>query len=316
MFKGLIYSLISASAYGLLAIIIKLGYRYGLTAGDLLTYRFLGAALMLGLYLALRYPGLLKVRPRTIFKALLLGMVLYGIQGTCYFKALTYIPASTSALILYLYPLAVTAISVVVFKLRVTSRTLLSLALVMIGCACIFSDAFQRAFPLVGILYALGAMGAYSLYLITTQYFLRGEHPLNLTFYAILCTGLMFTVVFPPRPLSAFVPTQMGILFAIALIPTVIALTFLFRAIDEIGSARTSLFSTIEPVVTVSAAYFLLQEQIYLAQLFGMLLIIGGIVYPNLGSGRAAAAPSVDKPSGTPEDVVGQAAEPRDYQGS
>jgi drug/metabolite transporter (DMT)-like permease len=112
---------------------------------------------------------------------------------------------------------------------------------------------------------------------------LYGERPLSLTFYAILFTGLMFSAVHPPMRLSALTLVQLGILVSLALVPTVIAITFLFRAIEEIGSAQTSIFSTVEPVVTVSAAYFILQEHIALFQIVGMFLIICGIIYPNLG---------------------------------
>jgi drug/metabolite transporter (DMT)-like permease len=283
VFKGLIFSLISGCAYGMLAIIIKLGYRAGLAENDLLSYRFMGGALIMGFYLLIRHPRLLTVKPRTLLKAGILGVVFYGLQSTCYFKALTYIPASTSALILYLYPLTVTILSIILFRLRVTRTILLSLGFVVVGCAFVFSDAFQRSLPPVGIMLALGAMLVYSLYLVTLQFFLYGERPLSLTFYAILFTGLMFSAVHPPMRLSALTLVQLGILVSLALVPTVIAITFLFRAIEEIGSAQTSIFSTVEPVVTVSAAYFILQEHIALFQIVGMFLIICGIIYPNLG---------------------------------
>lgn len=284
MLKGLLYALASGCAYGMLAIIIKLGYRAGLGEGELLSYRFLGATLILGCYLLIRHPRMLRARPVTLLKAAILGVGFYNLQSICYFKALTFIPASTSTLILYIYPLAVTVLSVLLLRFRVTVTTWISLGLVILGCACVFSDAFQRALPPIGIALAVSAMLIYSLYLIAIQFFLRGEHPLTLTFYAILFSGLTLSIIHPPLRPGALSMLQIGLLLAIALIPTVFAITFLVRAIEEIGSAYTSLFSTVEPIVTIFSAHALLQEHIALSQIIGMLLIIGGIIYPNIMS--------------------------------
>lgn len=299
MLKGLVYSLISGSAYGMLAIIIKLGYLSGLTEHDLLSYRFLGAALIMAVFLLIRHPRFLNVGPTTLVKAGILGFVFYGLQSTLYFKALLTIPASTSALILYLYPLIVTVFSLLLFRQRLDLTTLISLGCVLTGCALVFSDAFGRALPASGILLAVGAMLVYSLYLVAIEFFLRGEEPLSLTFYAILATGIMFSAIHPPRSPGSLNPLQIGLLIAIALIPTVIAVTFLFRAIEEIGSSQTAIFSTVEPVVTVVTAWLLLHEHIAIFQILGMLMILSGIIYPHLsrtGERRLPPPGRIDKP--------------------
>jgi len=75
---------------------------------------------------------------------------------------------------------------------------------------------------------------------------------------------------------------QFTITAGLALIPAVIAVSMLYRAIEEIGSAYTSIFSILDPVVTIGLAYILLDENVVLIQVLGIVLIIIGIIVPNV----------------------------------
>jgi drug/metabolite transporter (DMT)-like permease len=52
--------------------------------------------------------------------------------------------------------------------------------------------------------------------------------------------------------------------------------------VEKIGSAYASIFSSIEPVVTVAGAVLFLDENVVLLQVAGAALIVAGIVTPNL----------------------------------
>ncbi|HAR99360.1 MAG TPA: EamA/RhaT family transporter [Syntrophus sp. (in: bacteria)] len=292
MLKGLIYSLVSAFFFGLLAILVKLAYQTGLKDMALLQYRFLLATLLFAGYLLIRNPRLLKIRPATLAKTAFLGAVLHGWQSTCFFKALNYIPASTNALILYLYPVIVTLLSLVVFRMKADRTLFFSLALLTGGCALVFYDAFLKALNVTGLLFALGTTLTFSVYLIMTQIFLKGEKSLTITFYVILFTAVPFLFVNNPLDILRLAPRQLLLALAIGLVPTALGIAFQFLAIRELGSARMSIFSTFEPVTTVLMAWLVLGENIVFVQIAGMGLIIAGIVLPNLrGSGPPREGP-------------------------
>jgi drug/metabolite transporter (DMT)-like permease len=65
------------------------------------------------------------------------------------------------------------------------------------------------------------------------------------------------------------------------LIPTFIAVTLLYIAVEKIGSVYASIFSTVEPIVTVTASYLILNENIVFIQIVGAIFILGGIILPN-----------------------------------
>jgi drug/metabolite transporter (DMT)-like permease len=193
-----------------------------------------------------------------------------------------YIPASSSALILYFYPVVVTLLSILFLRMRANRIVLLSLILVISGCSLVFYDAFLKALDIRGILFILATMLIYSCSLIVTQIFLREERFLTLTFYMVLFTALAFLPVHNPLHAFDLNGRQLLLCLSLGLIPTAIAYIFLFRAIETVGSAYTAIFSTFEPVTTVVMSFLVLNENIVFYQVLGMVLIIAGIILPNL----------------------------------
>lgn len=282
MKKGLIYALISGAAYGSLSILGKMGLQAGIKPSELLGYRFGIAALVLFVILAFTDSALVKPTRSTLIRGMILGFCFYGLQSIMFFHALMYIPASTATLIIYFYPLAVTLLSMVFFRMKATAGVYVSLFLILAGCALVFYDAFVKGLSLYGVGLAVASMIGFSIYLITAQYFLRGEHPLRITLYALLATALFFMMFNNPLRVFLLNTRQVRIVLVLALVPTVLAVSLLYKAIEKIGSSYTSIFSTLEPIVTVILAALILGEDIAAVQVLGMLLIIAGIMVPNM----------------------------------
>jgi drug/metabolite transporter (DMT)-like permease len=282
MKKGLIYALISGAAYGSLSVLGKMGLQTGTAPSELLGYRFGIAALVLFAILALTDFDLVKPARSTIIKGLILGFCFYGLQSMLFFHALLYIPASTATLIIYFYPLTVTLLSMVFFRMKATRGVYASLFLILAGCAMVFYDAFVKGLSIYGVGLAVASMMGFSIYLITAQFFLKGEHPLRITLYALLATALFFMLFHNPLKILTLNGRQFAIVLGLALFPTVLAVSLLYKAIEKIGSAYTSIFSTLEPIVTVILAACILGEEIAAVQILGMSLIIAGILIPNL----------------------------------
>ncbi|MGC9325545.1 MAG: DMT family transporter [Desulfomonilia bacterium] len=276
------FALISGASYGFLSILGKLGYRVGIEVMPLLSYRFFLASVIMGFYLLVKDYRLLVPSFRVLAKAATLGMLFYAIQSTLFFHALHHIPAATATLILYVYPITVTLLAMFIFKLKATGGIGASLLLLMCGCSLVFYDAFAKGQSILGIALATGAMVCLSAYLITIQFFLKGERPLSVTFYAIVFTSIFYSFFQNPLEVFTLNHDQVAVVLGLALIPTVIAVSLLYRAIELIGSAYTSIFSTLEPVVTVILAHQVLGERVVLIQVVGMILIILGIIVPNL----------------------------------
>lgn len=289
MLKGLVCAVISACCYGCLPILGKLGYAHGMELTEMLAYRFGFGALFLGAWLALTDARALRIRPRTLTKAVAVGLFIYPLQSTCYLSSVKTISASTAALIVYFYPICVTLLSALIFRTRVGRTVMLSLALVTGGCALVFYDAFAQQADPVGMAFATGAMAVLSIYFIVSQKILTDEPPLTVGFYVILTTATVFWVVGGPPDVPGLDQPRALVAVGLGLIPTALAVSLLYKAIEAIGSALSSIFSTIEPITTVVLSFLVLGEAVAAVQLAGAALIILGIALPNLGLLRKKA---------------------------
>ncbi|WP_419781927.1 DMT family transporter [Maridesulfovibrio sp.] len=282
MLKGPLYSIMSALGLGTLAIFFKLGLGMGLDPLELIQYRFTFGALALFLWLGVTSPGLLKVSPRVLLKAVVLGVCIYPVQSWLFIMALKHIPASTTSLIYYFYPLMTTFIAMTFLNLRPGRSVFAALGLIIFGSGLVFYNAFARQLDTQGIVYALACMVCFSIYLTVIQIFTRNDEAKVIVPYVVLCMALVFS--FLSSPLKVFALDMQGWLIAVGLglIPTALAISLLYRAVDAIGSAKVAIFSTIEPVTTVLLASFVLGEHIAPVQIAGMIFILLGIVLPNL----------------------------------
>jgi len=281
MIQGLIYSIISAFAFGSMAILIKIGYNAGMTGGEMMQYRFTYAVLIMFVALLIKDKSLLKISRAGLGKCAFIGLVIYWLQTSCFVYALATIPASTASLVLYVHPVTVTLISALFLKMKIDRIVTFSLALVMTGCCLVFYDAFLKEVDMTGLMYGIGAMAFYSCYLVLVQVLLKDMKPLTATFYVMLFASVSFTLTGDPSAWLHSTWDHAAIGFALGVLPGVIAVAFLYIAIDKIGSTYTCIFSSVEPVVTLAAAAIFLNENIALLQIGGAALIIAGIIVPN-----------------------------------
>jgi drug/metabolite transporter (DMT)-like permease len=289
MFQGLIYAVISAACFGSMAILVKLGYAAGMDGAVMMQMRFSVAAILLLVYLLIKNSRLLRISMPELAKCAFLGLVVYWTQTTCFVNALATIPASTTALVLYGHPVAVTLLASMFLSMRINRTVVLSLVLVMAGCCLVFYDAFLREVDATGLAYALGSMATFSVYLVLVQVLLKGLKPLTATFYVLAFAAVSFTLSGDIRAWGTTDLEQVGISLALGIFPGLVAITFLFAAIEKVGSAYACIFSSVEPVVTLLAAAAFLGESVVWLQIWGAALIILGIVVPNLRFGHRPA---------------------------
>lgn len=271
---GFIQVLASAAAFGSMAIFAKLAYRSGLSANQLLFWRFFLATLALTPWvLAKRLPW---PPAKTLLGLALMGALGYVGMSLCYFNALNYAAAGTVALLLYLFPPLVLLLSRVFLGEALTPRRLLALVLSLSGLAATVGLEFSGQ-PL-GYLLGIGSAFIYASYIVAGSRISNGVHPLVSALVvcasAALVNGLLSLVqgFALPQGLHGWSATLM-----LALVSTVAAIALFLAGLQKIGAARTSLLSTLEPVVTLALAALVLGEGLSLAQVLGGGLILSAV---------------------------------------
>jgi drug/metabolite transporter (DMT)-like permease len=283
MLRGFLYSVLSGISFGFLPVFGKLAYGAGMDVRMILMSRFLPAAVLFGLWLALTDRRLLRPGPRTLPKAAALGMLFYPLQSWLFMSAVELVPASTPTLILYFYPVMVTLLCAALFRQPISRRTWLSLALVTLGCCLVFREAFGARLPLAGLLLSVGAMAVFSAYLVAVQFLLKDENPMTMTFYVFCTAGLVWTFAAGgPGAYASLSAEGLLVALGLGLVTGVSAVVFLYKAVECIGSPLASIFSTVEPAAAVLASWLILGDPVSWLNVAGMALIICGIVWPNL----------------------------------
>ncbi|WP_116136161.1 DMT family transporter [Trinickia diaoshuihuensis] len=280
MVRGALLVALSASAFGAMAIFGRYAYAGGTDVLGLLTLRFVIGGTLLAAIACRR--GVRWPRGRALAGIVAMGALGYVGQSLCYFVALQHAQASLVALLLYLYPAFVTVLAALWLGERLTRVKAAALVLCLAGCAVMVGGGHGE--PL-GIGLGLAAAVVYSLYIVAGARLTRGVDPLATTAVVCLSAAAVFCGVsivraslgMPPHlPATALAWAALG---AIALVSTVTAMLAFFAGLTRLGAARTSMLSTLEPVVTVVLAAVLLGERLTLVQWCGGAAVLAAVLW-------------------------------------
>ncbi|MCW2918508.1 MAG: protein of unknown function transrane [Actinomycetia bacterium] len=277
--RGAVLCLLSATAFGMAAIFAKESYRAGVSVPSMLTVRFAFAAAVFWVVVAFRRPALPS--RGVLMVCVILGAGGYALQSGFYFAALAKIDASLVALLLYAYPALVTVLAMVLRRESPDRRRVAALICSGSGLLLILGTAASGGdIAPAGVLLALGAAGAYAVYLTVAD-----GLPVDLDLYllsAVVCTAAAVSLGsygLTTGSLDLAVRPQawlwMGLL---ALVSTVIAVACMFAGVRQIGAPSAAILSSAEPAVTVVSTALVYGERLTLGQAAGGAAVIAAVV--------------------------------------
>jgi drug/metabolite transporter (DMT)-like permease len=279
--------LVSAISFGTLAILAKLGYRAGLDAQQIVTFRFvIGALGMLPVTAAFRQNPL-RLPPRALVAVVLMGAVGYVAQSSSFILALQSLPASLVELLAYTYPAIVVLAGRLLFGRRLPATHLVALVGSFAGVVLLVGAVRFATGP--ALFFALVNPVIYTAYLLVGERVMRGLPPVGaatLTINSTAVSLLLLTAATGNLRLPSGLQ-QWAVLAGLGVVSTMIAITALLAALPRIGAARAALISTVEPVWTVALAVVLLGDRLSASQVAGAILVLASVVLLQLG-GRLA----------------------------
>ncbi len=267
---GFVLILISAASFGAMPIFARFAYASGVDTITLLFVRFTMATALLAAVMATR--RIPPPRGKALLSLVAMGAVGYVGQAMCYFTALTLASAGLVALLLYLYPALVAAMSAVVLKERLPARTLAALAMALAGAA--MTVGFGGGGTVAGAAFAIGAAVIYSVYIIAGTGLMRVVSPLPASAVIMASAGVVYGALVAAR--GPRWPASVGGFVAISAVAvvTVVATVTFFAGLERVGPTNASLLSTFEPVVSVGLAALVLGERLAPLSLAGGALIL------------------------------------------
>lgn len=314
---GVLLVVIAAALFGSGPLFARVAYDAGMSPLPLLTWRFLSAAVVAWLLVAMTTGGRRSLRLLTPGRiVVLLGLgALYVTNAGAYTAALQIAPVGLVSIITYLYPALVAVLSLRFVRRLEGRRPWASLALSTVGVGlAVGGVAADEEMPLLGIALAFAGAVCYALWIVLAAR-LAGERPrrrrsrpgsspmatppadaevapvaeapsrppdpLPSTAVMTLTTGLvagLLTIVAGLDVSPAAVPSEAWLaVIAFGACSAIAVLTFVAGS-RRVGAARAAIVSTVEPVYTIALATILLGEHLEPVQLLGGALVIGGVL--------------------------------------
>ncbi|MDA0239850.1 MAG: DMT family transporter [Proteobacteria bacterium] len=272
---GVTLALSSAVAFALANTVVGVAYRGGTNPLTVSATRFVlpMVALLLILWLA-KKPVLLPARAG-------IGALILGVVTSAYtlalLSSLSVLPVGIAILVFYLFPI-ITAFIVSIFRWAPLSRwTIIGALIGFCGLALALGVKFED-YPLIGILQAaFAALGLATVSAVSGRVIGTGD-PRQATLY--MATGALVSFMVIVAIVGGFALPETGegwvglgitnLLYAFAMIGY-------FYAISYIGAAFTTIFSNLEPLVAIVAAFFLLDQQLEPLQLIGAAIVVAAL---------------------------------------
>ncbi|MGB9989537.1 DMT family transporter [Pseudoduganella rhizocola] len=217
------------------------------------------------------------------------GIFLYNI---CFFKALSLMPASRTALLIALNPIVTALAQALFFRERLAPRKWLGILIAFAGAAVIISRGDLQG-ALHDISQSLGtgelimfcAVCAWAAYTIIGRHALKGLTPIAATTYATLW-GLLLLLIGASTEIADMDWSVLNwqvwaSIVYLGAFGTAVGFVWYYEGVQTLGAARTAVFNNLVPVFGVTFGALMLGEPILPSMITGGLLVIAGVTLTN-----------------------------------
>jgi drug/metabolite transporter (DMT)-like permease len=291
---GYAMAAVAAVLWGINGAVSKTILATGLSSERLAQVRSLGAAVGLGLVLAVASPSALRVTRREVPY-----LVVFGVGGLAfvqwfYFLAIHRLQIGIALLIEYLAPLLVALWARFVYHEPVRRRIWFALLLALAGLTLIVNLLGGGvSLSTAGVGFALAGSLAYALYVLLAEHVVGGRDAVSLLAYGFGLASVFWAVLvpwwsFPGRALTH--STSLGghlhgvhlPVWALAawmvVLGTMVPFFLLVNALRHISATRAGIVAMLEPVVGALIGWAWLSEALDGVQLAGAAVVLAAIV--------------------------------------
>ncbi|MFA7087227.1 MAG: DMT family transporter [Aliarcobacter sp.] len=276
--KGVILAIISAICYGMNPLGALFLYEEGLNVNSVIFYRFIFASILLAIFMLIKKDSF-YLKFKEIILLALLGL-LFGISAISLFNSFLYMDAGLASTVLFIYPIFVAIIMALFFKEKNSIITILSIIFAFLGVVLLYESDGANVSNF-GIFLVIVSSLCYAIYIVIINQYLKLS-ALKVTFYSMLfCTITILIHSFFDSSLNIMPLINFNMWFYtlfLALVPTIISLLFLIKAIQIVGSTSASILGALEPLTAVLIGVYVFNEKITFWLVIGIVFILFGVL--------------------------------------
>jgi drug/metabolite transporter (DMT)-like permease len=293
-FKGAVCGIVAAVSYGTNPLFSLHLYAEGMTPESVLFYRFAFATLILGLLI--RLGGVrLGVSRREVVPLMGAGVV-FAISSETLYVSFLYMDAGIACSILFMYPILVALLMILFFGERASVRTFACLVLACTGIGLLYKGNGTATLDWRGLLLVAASSLSYAVYIVGVSLRKLSHYSSGkLTFWVLAGGTLLFFLLtgcgtrLQPIPASAsgWVNT-----LGVALVPTVIPIFFINKAIKTIGPTPSAIMGALEPITALIIGVLVFHESLTPRIVIGCVLIFTAVILVILRKDKSRPAPA------------------------
>ena len=276
---GTICGILAAIFYGTNPLGALKLYKQGMTTSSVLFCRFGMAWIIITIILLIKKENI-KVTRREFGVLTALGLLFIASSMTLY-SSFKYIAAGVASTLLFTYPIMTAVIMAVLFKERITFKTVAAIVLSLVGVLLLYWSDSGGTLNLTGVILVLISALTYAVYIIVVNRCPLQMSSFKINFYVIgYCTlGMAVFALISGNPLQLPQNTTSWFYAAwLAVVPATLSLVLMVYASKYVGATPTAILGALEPLTAVLIGIFVFNEGFGLHLAIGIALILSAVI--------------------------------------
>lgn len=249
---------------------------------SIISSRILIAILLLGLWIAVRYPMNFRIKLKDSW--IFVGAGVLGTLGLnlCYNFSINELSLSLAAVLIALAPIFVMVFAFFMFHEAITAKKVISIILALVGCVLtsgILENNASMHWSWIGILVGSASAGFYALYSIFSKVGMKKSYPaLTITFYSMLAIAVVLLPFTQWDNMAHYIAANplRNTLFMVmhSLCTAVCPYAFYTVALDHMEAGKASILCSCEPVAAMVFGLFFFEEIPTVLSVTGLMIVL------------------------------------------
>lgn len=287
LIKGVALVGLGATSYGMLATFVKLAYKENFTTAEVTVAQFVYGIIGILIIMLLQKPKNKKqeIQPtkKHLLQLMLAGTSL-GLTSVFYYLCVNYINVSIAIVLLMQTVWMGVLLEWFLEKKAPSKQKIIAVLIVLVGTILATNILNSEiAIDLRGLVFGFLAAASFTTTMFTANKVAVGVNNAKRSLYMLIGGAFIiaiFTLISQHTPFNFEIFFKWGIL--VALFGTIIPPLLMNAGFPITGIGLGSIVSSLELPVSVSMAFFILNDSVVFSQWIGILLIIAAIVIMNI----------------------------------
>lgn len=249
-------------------------------------------ALFLGLVMVARKKSIPMKQVKSQLGILLLSGFLIGGNWILLFEAYNHTSVSVATVSYYMAPVFVILMSPILFNEKLTPVKMLSSAAAFLGMVLVSGVFNAENVGTLGVLFGLGAAVMYAGVILLNKMIkdISGTDQTFIQLFFASITLLPYVLITEDLSSLHFDSRGLVLLLIVGVFHTGFAYVLYFGAIPHLPAQTVGIMSYIDPIVAVILSQLILQEELTLPGLIGVILVLGSTLVVELNQYRSKKA--------------------------